>query len=57
MIGVPMTQGSHTVTFTYRNPAFALGWKISLLCGLTFILIALIVYKPRRKRGKYERVK
>ena len=57
MIGVPMTQGSHTVTFIYHNAAFALGWKISLLCALIFISVTLLVYKPKRKRGKYERIK
>ena len=56
MIGIPMTQGNHTVTFTYHNAAFALGWKISLLCAVTFVLIAVLVYKPRRRKGKYERV-
>jgi uncharacterized membrane protein YfhO len=57
MISIPITQGIHTVTFTYRNPAFALGWKISLLCAVIFIAIVLVVYKPKRKRGKFERVK
>jgi uncharacterized membrane protein YfhO len=57
MISIPITQGIHTVTFTYRNPAFALGWKISLLCAVIFIAIVLVVYKPKRKRGKYECVK
>lgn len=55
MIGVPLTKGSHTVTFTYRNKAFALGWKISLACALIFVAIIFTIYKPRRKKGKYEK--
>ena len=55
MIGVPMTTGSHTVTFTYHNAAFSLGWKISLLCALIFTAITVAVYKPQRKKGKYEK--
>lgn len=55
MIGVPMTEGSHTVTFTYHNKAFAFGWKLSLACCLIFLSITLAVYKPGRKKGKYER--
>ena len=55
MIGVPMTEGHHTVTFTYHNRAFALGWKVSLACVLIFVLITFTIYKPTRKKGKYER--
>ena len=55
MIGVPLTEGNHTVTFTYHNRAFALGWKVSLACVLVFILITFTVYKPTRKKGKYEK--
>ncbi len=55
MIGVPMTEGTHTVTFTYRNPAFSLGWKVSLACVLLFFAITFTVYKPMRKKGKYEK--
>ena len=55
MIGVPMTEGNHTVTFAYHNRAFALGWKLSLVCSAIFLAITLTVYKPGRKKGKYER--
>ena len=55
MISVPMTEGTHTVVFTYRNGAFALGWKISLACVLLFIAVTFVVYQPMRKKGKYER--
>ena len=57
MVSVPLTEGKHLVEYTYRNPAFSLGWKISLLCGAVF---GVLVYRREktaliRKRGKYER--
>ena len=55
MIGVPLTEGTHTITFTYRNTAFSLGWKITLACLLVFAGIALVVYKPKIRRGKFEK--
>ncbi len=45
MICLNLTEGSHTVSFTYRNPAFDLGWKISLLCLLIFGIICAVIYK------------
>ena len=47
MIGVRLSEGSHDITFRYRNQAFELGWKISLLCLLVFLTLVLVVYKPR----------
>ena len=55
MIGVPLAEGEHTIKFIYRNPAFSLGWKISLACATIFALCVLIVYKPKKRKGKYER--
>ena len=63
MIAVPLTEGFHTVSFTYRNAAFSLGWKISLGCLAVFALLVQVVYKPDwkkllfppRKKGKYQR--
>ena len=57
MVSVSLTEGKHLVEYTYRNPAFSLGWKISLLCGAVF---GVQVYRREktaliRKRGKYER--
>ncbi len=56
MIGVPLTQGEHTISFTYNNKAFNLGWKISLGCALIFAGLIWLCYKPKRKVGKYERI-
>ncbi len=57
MIAVELTEGEHTVTFSYHNAAFALGAKITLLCALVFLLLVLLQYRPRRtvKVGKYQR--
>ncbi len=56
MLSVPMTEGRHTVEFTYRNSAFDLGWKISLGCLVLFALLALTLYKPQQKIGKYQKI-
>ena len=55
MIGLLLSEGYHTVSFSYHNPAFSLGWKISLTCLVIFVLLYLIVYKPRRVKGKFEK--
>ncbi len=51
MVGLYLTQGTHTVQFVYRNAAFSLGWKISLGCALVLVGIACAVYLPKRKRS------
>ena len=63
MVGVELTEGTHTVTFSYHNAAFSLGWKISLGCMILFLLLIQAVYKPdwrsvisrKQKPGKYQR--
>ncbi len=57
MVGVMLTQGQHAVEYTYHNEAFAIGWKVSLLCGAVFVLLTVAIRKttPGRKRGKFER--
>ena len=55
MISIPMTEGMHTVTFQYRNKAFSIGWKVSLGCFLIFAAFTFVKYKPKRKKGKYEK--
>ncbi len=53
MIGLELTEGEHTVSFTYRNRAFEIGAKVSLLCFLIFGVLVWLVYKPGFKKGKY----
>ena len=50
MVAVELTEGSHNLTFTYENRAFALGWKVSLLCALILLAAVHLVYKPDWKR-------
>ncbi len=47
MVGIPLTEGEHTVVFTYQNSAFDLGWKISLACLLVFAALVFAVYYPK----------
>ena len=54
MLAVRLEAGTHTVQFRYENRAFSLGWKISAICLLLFLLTAPIYYY-KRKKGKFER--
>ena len=55
MIAIPVTEGHHEITFVYRNGAFAWGWKISLVCLLTFAGLTYVAYFRKRLhyKGKY----
>ena len=58
MIGVELTEGTHTVTYVYRNAAFSLGLKVSLCSGLLLLVLYLVVYKPKmpkHSKGKFEK--
>ena len=55
MIAVPLSQGSHTVTFRYRNAAFETGLVVSLACALLFVGLTVPIYRARGKKGKYEK--
>ncbi len=57
MVGLLLSEGYHEITFQYENPAFSLGWKISLACAVLFLSLYLYCYRPsfERKRGKYEK--
>ncbi len=57
MVGVLVTEGYHAVSFTYENPAFSLGWKISLGCLLLFVGLYWYHYRPTIKfpKGKFQK--
>ena len=57
MVAVELTEGTHHVEFRYENPAFSLGWKISLASLAVFVLLVVLVYKPaiHVQKGKFER--
>ena len=54
MIAIPLSAGEHTVTFTYYNTAFTLGWKISLVCFVMFGVMLYLCRKPQKATGRYE---
>ena len=56
MCAVPLTEGSHEVTFVYQNSAFTAGWMISLLCAVCFAVICYWNLQPKSV-GKYEEKK
>ena len=55
MVGLIMTEGEHTVSFAYKNRAFSLGWKISLVCLCVLGGLYYSIYLPKRKKGKFEK--
>ena len=57
MVGLNLSQGSHTIVFQYKNRAFSLGWKISLACLVVFIGLYWAVYQPNINphKGKYQK--
>ncbi len=59
MIGVELTEGEHTVRFTYKNKAFTLGLLISLGCLAIFAALWIMIYKPtfrfKPQKGKYQK--
>ena len=52
MVGVMLTEGSHTVQFSYHNEAFSLGWKVTLVSAAVFLGLIWFIYKPELPRGK-----
>ena len=54
MIGLLLSEGQHTITFTYHNAAFSLGWKISLASLLIFLWLCWSIYGSAAKTGKYQ---
>jgi len=53
MLGVNLSKGYHEISFRYRNEAFSIGWKISLLCAAVLAGLYFWIYPARRKKGKY----
>ena len=57
MVAVKLSEGEHKVEFEYRNKAFSLGWKISLVCAGIFLGLIWREKKPENRGGKYVRKK
>ena len=52
MIALDLTQGEHTVVLRYKNAAFSLGWKVSLLSAAIFGAISWYAYRPELEKRK-----
>ncbi len=61
MVALELSQGSHVITFTYKNAAFSAGWKISLSCLILFIVLIIWKYPisldPTLLLNKFKRKK
>ncbi len=55
MVGVPITQGPHTVTFRYINKAFITGCVASLVCAAALGGICCLQYYQKKKPGKFSK--
>ena len=55
MVGVNLSEGSHTITFTYKNTAFTTGLVISLLCAAVFVALIVLSKSSFISKGKYEK--
>ena len=53
MMALPMTEGTHTVTFRYENHAFTTGLLISLVSLVIFLSTILVPYYIEKNKGKY----
>ena len=54
MMGVRLTPGRHTVTFSYHNEALQQGITVSLAALVVFLGLSAATYLPRKK-GKFQR--
>ena len=48
MIALNLTEGNHTICFTYRNNAFIIGLSLSLLCAAAFVALVLVSRRPKK---------
>ena len=57
MVGLNLSEGYHTIEFDYHNRAFALGWKLSVVCLAALVGCYFLLYQPKRlrKKGKFEK--
>ena len=54
MCGLELTEGSHTVVFTYHNKAFTLGLAVSVVSALILAAAYVISRSSPKRKGKYE---
>lgn len=47
MVGILLSKGHHTITFTYKNHAFSVGLLVSLLSVIAFVAVYIPIYKKK----------
>ena len=52
MVGLILTEGHHEIVFQYKNGAFDVGWKISLVCLVVFCCLYFGFYSDTKKARK-----
>lgn len=52
MVGLKLTEGTHTVELRYENEALRIGARISVACGLTFVVFAVTERLLHRRKKK-----
>ena len=53
MVGLRLTPGQHTITFTYQNTALQQGIAVSLIALAIFLCLTALSYSPWKK-GKFQ---
>ena len=54
MMGLNLSEGKHTIAFTYKNSAFTIGLTVSLLCAAAFVGLIVLSRSSPKTKGKYE---
>ena len=49
-LALPLEEGEHTISMTYRSPGFSIGWKLSLACWIMFLIMFFSIPRIRMKK-------
>ena len=52
MVGIQLSEGEHTITFTYRNRSHTIGWIVTLCSFAAFLALYYFFYKPDMSKAK-----
>ena len=55
MIALPLSEGTHTILFTYKNTAFTTGLLVSLVCAVVFAGLIVLSRSSPKSKGKFEK--
>ena len=53
-LGVKVPSGEHTVSLKYTPPGFSIGWKVSLVAAIIFIVLCFVKYRYKADIKKKE---